>query len=91
MQTEDYVVLLVRNPQFNWVYDREGGKLEEQSEGALTLSKAPAGGFSVTCWEATTGEVLARQGTRSQGGQLTLTTPRVKRSAAAKLVRLSTR
>jgi hypothetical protein len=90
MQTEDYVLLWVRNPQFNWMYDREGRQLEEQPEGFLTLSRAPAGAFSVAWWETTTGDVLARQVARSEGGRLTLATPKITRSAAAKLVRLTT-
>jgi hypothetical protein len=89
MQAEDYVLLWVRNPQFNWIYDREGRKLEEQPEGLLTLSDAPPGAFSVTWWETTTGEVLARRVERTAGGRLTLVAPKITRSAAAKLVRVT--
>jgi len=89
IETEDYVLLWVRNPQFIWIYDREGRQLEEQPEGLLTLSNAPPGAFSVTWWETTTGEVLARQVARSTAGRLTVPVPKITRSAAAKLVRLS--
>lgn len=69
--------------------DREGRKLEEQPEALLTLGHATPGQYSVTWWETTTGEVLARQTARTVENRLTLSTPKVTRSAAAKLVRLA--
>jgi Domain of unknown function (DUF5060) len=80
------------NPVLNVAVDGHAAlnQLEGQSEGSLTLSRAPAGAFSVTWWETTTGDVLARQVARSEDGRLTLATPKITRSAAAKLVRLST-
>jgi hypothetical protein len=89
IQTQDYILLWARNPQFIWIYDREGRKLSEQPEGLLTLSNAPQGTFSVTWWETTTGDVLRRQTTRTTGGRMTLSVPKITRSAAAKLVRLN--
>ena len=91
MQTADHILLCVRNPQFIWVYDREGRGLQEQPEGRLTLGGGPPGEFSVTWWETTSGEVLGRQTARTIGGRLTLPTPKITRSAVAKLVRLDPR
>ena len=89
IQTEDYILLWVRNPGFNWIYDREGRRPKEQPRGQLTLGNAPPGSFSVAWWETTTGEVLARQTARTTGNQMTLPVPAIARSAAAKLVRLT--
>jgi hypothetical protein len=90
MQTDDYVLLWVRNPQFIWIYDREGRKPEEQDEGLLTLSGVSDGEYSVVWCETTTGEVLVRCMAATDAGSLTLLTPRITRSAVAKLVRLGT-
>jgi hypothetical protein len=90
MQTDDYILLWVRNPAFNWIYDREGRQPEEQAEGLLTLDHAAPGIYSATWWETTTGEVLARRVATAANGRLALATPKITRSAAAKLVRVDT-
>ena len=88
MQTDDYILLWARNPQFIWIYDREGRELEEQDEGILTLSGVSDGKYSVVWRETTTGEVLARRVVAADGC-LTLLTPRITRSAVAKLAKLN--
>ncbi|MEW6354821.1 MAG: DUF5060 domain-containing protein [Planctomycetota bacterium] len=85
IQTDDILLIWTRNPQFIWIYDKEGRKLEEQEAGILTLKDVPDGQYSVTWCETTTGEVLARQAAKSNGGRLTLATPPITRSAVAKL------
>jgi hypothetical protein len=87
-QADDHILLWARNPQFIWIYDREGRELEEQDEGLLTLSDVPDGEYSVVWWETTTGEVLARRVATAEANSLTLLTPRITRSAAAKLTKL---
>jgi len=89
MQTDDYILLWARNPQFIWIYDREDRQLEEQDEGLLTLNDVSDGKYSVVWRETTTGEVLARRIAATDGDHLTLLTPRITRSAVAKLVKLS--
>ncbi len=89
METDDTILLWVRNPQFIWIYDRESRTLEEQDEGLLTLRDVSEGEYSVVWRETTTGEVLARHVAATDGDRLTLATPRITRSAVAKLVKLS--
>ena len=89
MQTDDYILLWARNPQFIWIYDREGREPEEQDEGLLTLKDVSDGKYSVVWWETTTGEVLDRTAVTAEDGKLVLLTPRITRSAAVKLVKLS--
>jgi hypothetical protein len=89
MQTDDYILLWARNPDFIWICDREGRELQEQPEGLLVLRNAPAGEFVVMWLETTDGRLLSVQTARSNNGYLTLLTPRIRRSAVAKLFRLS--
>jgi hypothetical protein len=89
MQTVDQILLWARNPQFIWIYDREGRELKEQKEGLLTLEGVSDGEYSVVWRETTTGEILARSAVATDSGRLTLSTPEVTRSAVAKLVKLS--
>jgi hypothetical protein len=87
-QTTDYILLWARNPEFIWIYDREGRKPKRQSEGLLTLNRVTNGEYSVVWRETTTGEVLARNVVTAKGGKVILVVPRITRSAVAKLVKL---
>ncbi|MGQ9635190.1 MAG: DUF5060 domain-containing protein [Bryobacteraceae bacterium] len=89
IQTDDHILLWLRNPEFIWIFDREGRKLEEQPEGSLVLHNAPPGEFVATWWETTTGELLGRQTAKTVKETLVLSTPRITRSAVAKLVRIT--
>lgn len=85
--TDDYVLVWLRNPQFIWIYAREGREVKEQEQGLLTLQDIPGGRYAVVWRETTTNEVLARTTASASRGRLTLSTPRITRSAVAKLVR----
>ena len=87
MQTDDIILLWVRNPQFIWIYEREGRALKEQKAGGLTLSGVSDGRYAGVWRETTTGEVLARRVASAEGGRLTMVTPPITRSAAVKLVK----
>jgi hypothetical protein len=86
LQTDDYLILWARNPQYVWLYDREGRKPTRQEPGALTLSGVTDGKYSVQWRETTTGESLGEAEATASGGRLVLRTPAITRSAAAKLV-----
>jgi hypothetical protein len=88
LQTEDYVLLWLRNPQFIWVYQREGRQPEEQPEGQLALTGLADGRYSVQWRETMTGQVLGQSEVLVTAGRLPLPTPRITRSAVAKLVRM---
>jgi hypothetical protein len=81
--------MAARNPQFIWIYDREGRKPEEQDAGLLTLNGVSDGKYSVVWRETITGETLSRRIAAAKSGRLTLLTPPITRSAAAKLIKLS--
>jgi hypothetical protein len=87
LQTEDYVLLWARNPQFIWLCAREGRKPEPQPEGQLTLKNVHDGRYSFTWRDTTTNEVLLDGEATAADGLLRLDTPAVTRSAAARLER----
>ena len=82
-----YILLWLRNPQSIWIYAREGRELAEREEGLLTLEGVRDGTYSVRWLETTTNSVLAQTSAAAERGRLTLETPRITRSAVAKLVR----
>jgi len=85
--TDDTILLWLRNPEFVWVYLREGRKPKERAAGRLTLEGVSNGAYTVVWRETTTGEVLATTRAEAKDGVLTLATPAITRSAVAKLVR----
>lgn len=87
MWCNDHILLWLRNPQFIWIYAREGRALVEQEEGLLTLEGVRDGTYTVSWRETTTNSVLAEGRVHAEAGRLTLGTPRITRSAVAKLVR----
>lgn len=84
---DDTLLLWLRNPQFIWLCRREGRQPTAQPRGMLTLGGIADGSYAVTWIETTTGETLATGAAESRAGRMTLPTPPVTRSAAAKLVR----
>ncbi len=59
LQTDDYLLLWARNPQFIWLCAREGRKAQPQPPGRLTLKGARDGRYSVT-WRYTYSAKLNR-------------------------------
>jgi len=60
----------------------------EQNEGVLTLNGISKGVYSITWWKTTTGEVLSRRVESTKDDILTILTPRINKSAVAKIIRL---
>ena len=85
--TDDYILLWLRNPEFIWVYAREGRQPKERDEGLLTLKGVADGDYSVVWRETTTSDILATAQARARGGTITLPTPNVARSAVAKIAK----
>lgn len=88
MQTDDTILLWVRNPQFAWIFIREGREPQLQPEGVLTLEGVPAGQWRATWRETTTNEVLHEETAASTNGVLTLATPAITRSAGVRIQRV---
>ncbi len=86
LQTHDYILLWARNPQFIWLCAREGREPEPQPEGRLTLKNVREGRYSVTWRDTITNDVVLEGQASAEKGRLTLDTPPVVRSAAARIV-----
>lgn len=83
----DHILLWLRHPEFIWLCQREGRRPAPQPEGVLTLEGVADGSYAVTWVETTTGATLATGSADAIDGRMDLPTPKVDRSAAAKLVR----
>lgn len=84
---DDFILLWLRHPKFIWLCQREGRQPIAQPEGELALEGIADGSYAVTWLETTTGETLSVGAAEARGGHMSLPTPAVARSAAAKLVR----
>jgi hypothetical protein len=91
IQTDDYVLLWARNPQFIWLCAKEGRKPEPQPEGRLALKGVRDGRYSVTWRDTVTNEVLLEREVKAEGGRLVVDTPAITRSAAARVVQAARR
>ena len=87
LQTDDYILLWARNPQFIWLCAREGRKPEPQPQGRLTLKNVRDGRYSVTWRDTVTNDVVLETDANADNGRLMVGTPAVVRSAAARIVR----
>ena len=84
LQTDDYILLWARNPQFIWLCAREG---RTQPEGRLTLKNFRDGRYSVTWRDPITNDVVLESDVNAENGRLMVDTPAVTHSAAARIVR----
>ncbi|NLX99188.1 MAG: DUF5060 domain-containing protein [Rhodopirellula sp.] len=87
LQTDDYLLLWARNPQFIWLCAREGRNPEPQPQGKLTLAGVADGRYSVVWRDTITGDVVLETATTAENGRFIVDTPAVHRSAAARIVR----
>jgi hypothetical protein len=88
MQTDDYVLIWLKHPEFNWMFNRMGMQPQQQAEGRLSLRNVSDGNWLVEWLDTVSGKWLHRQAVNSVNGKLVLETPPVHRSVAARLVRL---
>ena len=89
MQCSDIILLWLRNPQFIWIYRREGRKVRPQPEGILTLSGVPDGTYRVSWVDTVADRDLGMTDVTASDGTLTLRTPRITHSAAGKIRRMT--
>ena len=87
LQTDDDILLWARNPQLIWLCAGKGRKPEPQPEGRLTLKNVRDGRYSVTWRDTITNDVVLESDANTENGRLTVDTPVVTRSTAARIVR----
>lgn len=88
LQTHDYILLWVRNPQFAWIFRREGRGLQRQPEGVLTLRDVAVGRYHAVWRRTTTNDVLREDTLTVVDGRLVLPTPAITYSAGVRIERV---
>lgn len=87
LQSGDQMLLWLRHPEFNWLYDRVGIRPVRQRAGRLILTDVPAGTWRARWIDTLTGAQLGEETVRTVWGQLQVAVPEIDASAACRLDR----
>jgi hypothetical protein len=88
MQTEDYLLLWLQNPDFNWLYSRMGKQPDRQPAGRLVLRDVPKGTWIVEWIDTVEAGYIGHETVTSRDAGLVLETPATAKSVAARLQRI---
>ena len=88
LQTDDYMLLWLKHPEFNWMYRRMGMQPDEQPAGRLTLRDVPDGTWDARWMDTVEARMVGQETVTSSGGTLLLKTPPTAKSVVARLHRL---
>lgn len=88
LQTDDYILLWLKHPEFNWMYRRMGLASDEQPAGRLILRRVSDGAWSVLWLDTVEARPIRRRTVISKNGTLALQTPPTAKSVAARLVKV---
>lgn len=84
-QTDDYLLLWLRHPEFNWMYRRMGQQSEEQPAGRLVLRNVPNGKWQAHWVDTVEARPLGQETIVATDGTLVLKTPPTAKSVVARL------
>jgi hypothetical protein len=84
-QTDDYLLLWLKHPEFNWMYRRMGLQTEEQPAGRLTLREVPDGQWQAQWTDTVEARPLGQETIVSKNGILVLKTPPTAKSVVVRL------
>jgi hypothetical protein len=84
-QTEDYLLLWLKHPEFNWMYRRMGLRTEEQPAGRLTLRDVPDGKWDAQWTDTVEARPVGQETVTSSNGILVLRTPPTAQSVVVRL------
>jgi hypothetical protein len=87
LQTEDYLLLWLKHPEFNWLYRRMGLPSEEQPAGRLTLREVPDGRWEAQWMDTVEARPVGQETVTSSNGIIVLKTPPTARSVVVRLHR----
>ncbi len=87
LQTEDYILLWLKHPEFNWMYRRMGMTSDEQPAGRLTLRNVPDGSWSAQWLDTVEARPVGQEMVTSKNGILSLPTPPTAKSVVVRLQR----
>ena len=85
MQTDDYILLWLKHPEFNWMYRRMGMTSDEQPAGQLTLRDVPDGTWSAQWIDTVEARSIRQESVTSKGSILRLPTLSTARSLVIRL------
>ena len=91
MQTEDYILLWLKHPEFNWMYRRMGMTSGEQPAGRLTLGNVPDGTWSASWIDTVEAHSVGQETATSRNGLLVLRTPPTAKSVVIRVQRQAVR
>jgi hypothetical protein len=84
-QTDDYLLLWLKHPEFNWMYRRMGLRTEEQPAGRLTLRDVPDGKWDAQWMDTVEARSVGQETVTSRDGTLVLRTPPTAKSVVVRL------
>jgi hypothetical protein len=87
LQTDDYILLWLKHPEFNRMYRRMGMTSDEQPAGRLTLHDVPDGMWSAQWIDTVEARSVGQASATSKNGILILQTPPTVKSVAVRLQR----
>jgi hypothetical protein len=87
IQTNDYFLLWLKHPEFNWMYRRMGMTSDEQPVGRLTLRDVPEGKWDIQWMDTVEARLIEHETATSRDTRLVLRTPPTAKSVAARLHR----
>jgi hypothetical protein len=85
LQTDDYLLVWVKHPEFNWMYRRMGLQTEEQPAGRLTLRGVPDGKWDAQWTDTVEARPVGQETVTSKDGILALRTPPTAKSVVVRL------
>jgi hypothetical protein len=85
LQTDDYLLVWVKHPEFNWMYRRMGLQTEEQPAGRLTLRGVPDGKWDAQWTDTVEARPVGQETLTSKDGILALRTPPTAKSVVVRL------
>lgn len=85
MQTDDYILLWLKHPEFNWIYRRMGMASDEQLAGRLALRKIPDGTWSAQWIDTIEARSVRHESVTSKDSILRLETPPTAKSLVVRL------
>jgi hypothetical protein len=86
-QTDDMILLWLKNPKLTWLHAKMGIEPQDQPGGQLELGNVPDGAWIAEWMDTTANKWLARSVEESRDGRLRIQTPPIQQSVAVRLFR----
>lgn len=88
LQTDDFILLWLKNPKYTVLHEMVGIEFKEQPEGSLVLSNVPDGSWKAEWVNTINAESIRSEIVLSSKGKLLLKTPSIRESVAVRLEKI---